>query len=737
MSADEFTPKEREVIYLLRSNDPTAAEKLVSLSDAERVRVLAHVTSTSGEDDPAAEKDDEVSGEPPSASQSLPPETAKTRAARKPRFGALGQLRSRTSKIVLAVLGVALLAVFVVLVRACGDDGGGESRALLLVRESSSDLYIVNPGQEVDRANRAVHDIVDLRGIEVTSGGVSSATRFPALGARHVIVARTQDGEAVWVIDGDDYQQITGSESSTVSAVVVGEILYVKEENEGTQRCYRGPPNDLERVSRGDHCDITRSGHVFIADRSDDSHRIRVESPAGDELLRANFPTRPAISANGLFLVVVEEHGVIVTSVETGDRVWGLEDGVGYDFASHRDGYLAIAAQAADGELVLAIVDTEGNAYEVAEIVEGSLVAEFSGSGNLFWTETGEGSSNLLSAWDASQRDVIELGDEEDLGLVGVFEDSAVTATEDDFGVLFQRFLLDGSVRELHEFEEVSGLRFVLIEGDYLYAVGNELASVVPLREGEAVDSEPWDQLSALDHHDGSLVLAGTDGSSEVLFRISAGSSDDVEYGQYDAIGSAQIYGDTLYASVRGGSRVDTLAFDVSSGDELDDEDYGGYELVNVRRRSVTDTLSARASQSAAPVAVDETPVSNSRVISGEAYADYYEADLIDQRGIVVSRSGSIDSAGDSDLYVFESPDSASLSGGGPLIVETFGSMDTVVDLYRIRSLGDESRVLSDDDGGEGNSSLIETWVEPGWYIVIVRGYEDSTGGYGVRFWVP
>ena len=736
MSADEFTPKEREAIDLLRSNDPTAAEKLVSLSDAERARVLVYVTSRSGEDDPAAEKDDEVSGEPPSASQPEPPVTAKTRVAWKPQFGALGRLRNRTSKIVLAVVGVAVLAVFVVLVRAWGDDGGGESRALLLVRESSSDLYVVNPGQEVDRANRAVQDIVDLRGIEVTIGGVSSATQFPALGERHVIVARTQDGEAVWVIDGDDYEKITESESGTVRAVVVDETLYVKEESEDTQRCYRGSPDDWERVSRGDYCEITRSGHVFIADRSDDSHRVRVESPVGDEMLRANFPTRPEISANGLFLVVVEEQGVIVTSVGNGDRVWELEDGVGYDFASHKDGYLAIAAQAADGELVLAIVDSDGNAYELAEIAEGRLVAEFSGSGNLFWTESGEGSNNLLSAWDASQRDVIELADEEDLGLVGVFEDSVVTATEDDFGVLFQRFLLDGSVRELHEFEEVSGLWFVLIEGDYLYAVGNELASVVPLREGEAVDSEPWDQLSALDHHDGSLVLAGTDGSSEVLFRISAGSSDDVEYGQYDTIRSAQIYGDTLYASVRDGSRVDTLAFDFSSGDELDDRDYDGYGLVNVRLRSVRDTLSARANQFASPAAIDEAPVSNSRVISGEAYADYYEADLIDQRGVTVSRSGSIDSAGDEDPYVLEFTESAYLTGE-PLIVETVGSLDTVVDLYRILSLGDESRVLSDDDGGEGSSSLIETWVEPGWYVVIVRGYEGATGGYGVRFWVP
>ena len=604
MAADEFTPMEQEVIDLLRSNDPTAADKLVALNDAERARVLSYVTTMSRVASPPEEQVDAVSGEtPPTESESsveekAPPTESESAVEEKPqatwkaRLGVLSRTR-QPSKVALAVLGVAALVLFVVLVRACSGGGAGESRALLLVRESSNDLYVVDPGQEVDRANRAVRDLISLRGIRVTTEGVSGVTQFAALGDRNIVVARTQAGESAWLVDGEDYQQIIESESGTVSVVAVDETLYVKEESEGTQRCYRGSPDDLDRVSRGDYCEITRSGHVLIADQSEDSYRVRVVSPEDEELLRGNIPTRPDISANGLFLIVLDEQGVTVVSVQDGDRVWELEEAVGYNFASHPDGYLAIAAQVAGGDIVLAFVDSYGNAFELAEIAEGGLVAEFARSGNLFWLEYGDGENNLLSAWDNSQRDVVELANEEALGLVGVYGDSAVTATEDDFGVLFQRFLLDGSVRELHEFEDDSGLSAVLIEGDYLYAVGSELASVVPLSEGEATDSERWDRLTALDYHAGSLVLAGADGSSEVLFHISAGSADDLEYGQYDEIASAQIYGGTLYASVVDGSRVDTLAFDTSSGDELDEEGHSGYRLLNIRLQTVRNTLSA------------------------------------------------------------------------------------------------------------------------------------------------
>jgi len=592
MSAEEFTPEELEVIGLLGSNDPTAAEKLVELSEAHRARVLAYVTGMTGADDPSVDEDDEGSGEPP-ISQPEPPVAGESLPDPEVPVGVRSRSRAARSKVVLVGLGVVLLGLLGFLLRGCGDDGGHESRSLLLVRESSSDLYIVGVGEEVGRANRAVRDIISLRHIDVTKGGLSWESRFAALGGQRVIVARTQDGESAWIVDGDDYGQVIESEDGTVTAVVVDETLYVKEESEGAQRCYRGSSDDLELVFRRDYCELTRSGHMLTADQSEEWYRVSVVSPEGREMLEGRFPTRPVISDNGLFLMVVDEDRIIVIGVETGDRVWELEGGVAYDFASHRNGYLAILAQAADGGLVLAVVDSDGNADDLTEVVAGAVVAEFTDSGDLFWIEPSGDGDSILLAWDSSERDVIELADGEDLDLlVGVYEDSVVTATEDDFGVLFQRFSLDGSVSELHEFEDESGLQGVLLEGDYVYAIGSELASVISLSEGEAVDSEPWDGITFLDYHESSLVLAGTDGSSEVLFLIDARSANDVEYGLYDEIASAQIYGDTLYASVMDGSRVDTLAFDLPSGDQRD-EDYGGYRLVSSRVRIPRDVLSS------------------------------------------------------------------------------------------------------------------------------------------------
>ena len=779
MTIDEFTPRERDVIELLRSNDPSAAEKLVALNDAERARVLAYVTSVTASERPLRETDDEVSEEPqlsgpaspetaeapessddeapessddetpeePSLSGPASPETAEGPEYSKPLLGIIGTLRNNAnaSKIALTALSVGLIVVFVVVVRACGGADDRASTALLLVRESSSDLYIVEAGGEVNRTNRAVQDVIQLRSIEVTIGEASRWTQFAAVGERQVIVARTESGEAAWVIDGDDYQQIIDSERGTVGAVVVDGTLYIKEESEGSQRCYRGSPDDLERVSRGDHCEVTKSGHVFIADRSDESYGVRVQSPEGDELLRASFSALPQISDNGLFVVAVDEEGVTVTSVGSGDRVWEFEGGVSYDIASHRDGYLAIVVQAASGELILALVDSDSNADELAEVAEGRLVAEFAESGNLFWVESDGGDGVVLSVWDSSEHNVVELADEDSLRLVGVYNDSAVTAKEDDLGVQFERFSLEGSESILHEFDDTSGLQIVRIEGDYLYTVGNEIASVVRLGDGEAVDSEPWDLVSLLDYHEGSLIASGVDGSSEVLFGISVGSDRDVEYGQYDAIASAQLYGNTLYASIVDGSRVDTLAFDVSSGDQLDDEDYDGYGLINIRERTLRNSLSAWASQidqtepdnieaPAAEPSATTVPAPNSRLISGEEYAVYYSADLINQAGGY--RLGTIGYVGEIDRYVFEFTESSYLSGG-PVVVQTFGSMDTVVEVYRLLSLGSESFEYTDDDGGQENNAQVELWLEPDWYLVVVSGFGDATGHYEVHFSLP
>ena len=66
-------------------------------------------------------------------------------------------------------------------------------------------------------------------------------------------------------------------------------------------------------------------------------------------------------------------------------------------------------------------MDHEGNADELLEVSDGQLVAEFAPSGDLFWLESGQDDQGVLSVWDVSEKDVIELADEEGLQLVGVF----------------------------------------------------------------------------------------------------------------------------------------------------------------------------------------------------------------------------------------------------------------------------------------------------------------------------
>ena len=792
MTADELTSNEKEVVDLLRANDPAAAERLVALNDTERARVLGHLARVTAPDSPSTDPDgapsemvdetsehptvDEASeppvtaeipqppehptvdeaSEPPVTAEipqppehptvdeaSEPPVTAEIPQPSKYLLGINRVLRGKAAKIVPPVIGVVVLVGLALGVRACGGDSSA-SNSMLLVRHSSDDLYIAEAGQEVTRANRVDRDVFGIHTIRTTTGDTSRRERIVALGERELVVARTESGEAAWVIDGTDHERIIDSDIGSISVVVVDGILYIKEESEESQRCYRGTPDDLERASRGDYCEISRSGHVLIANQSDDSYTVRVESPSGDELLRAGFPSLPEISDNGLFLVALDEEGVTVTHVESGDRVWKLDGGTGYELASHRGGSLAVAAHAPTGELVLVLLDNEGNADELAELEAGSLAAEFNESGHLFWIEFGAGEDSLLFAWDSSEQDIIELADEEGLRLIGIYQDSAVTATEDDFGVLFQRFPLDGSDRELHEFEDNSGLQSVHIEDDYLYAVGGEMAAVVPLGNGEAFDSEFWDRIILLDYDDGTLVAAGVDGSSEVLFSTSAGTDRGVEFGQYDEITSAQVYGDTLYATIVDGADVDTLAFDFSSGDERDDEsNYEGYRLVNTRGLTARDYIFTSARQDRQSETEDGDVVQEEPTTGQEPTADYaataavyvayYSADLLGQGE--ARRTGRISSTSEVDQFVFALSESSD-SAGEPFFVETTGSMDTVIEIYSL-SGDDSSLEYTDDDSGEGSNASLQVWLEPGWYLVTVGGYLDWIGDYEVYFYVP
>lgn len=756
MTERDLNLQEREALELLRSNDPRAAATLAALDDSGRARVLAQVSATSApeesspsdgisEPDPSiadeAESSAEASGEVPSDpdaddaqldskvdDDSGPDSTASSDASSK--TGSFADvfnqaLTTTAGKAVLAVVGVVLILLIIFVVRSCGGDGDPSSNALLLVRESGGDLYVGRANTEIDRDDRIVRDFDALTRTTVTRDGAWWSAGLVEVGSRRILVADAQDGDGAWVIEGSDVEEIV-SESGNVGVVVLGDTLYLRESREGTQRCYRGSLDaldDLERVFRGDACTITYSGHVMGASSSGDSYRVTVWTPQGDDtaLSRANFPGLPAISDNGRFVVSRDDEGVTVTSVDTGDRIWELDGGVDFDLASHPDGHIALVAEASSGEVYLVVVDPDGNADELLEVRDGQIVAEFAPSGDLFWLESKQDNRGVLSVWDSSEKNLFELADEEGLQFIGVDESAAVTVIEDDLGALFQRFLpTDTEGTELHEFDD--DVWMSLIYGDYLYVAGSEIASVIPLDGGEGTDSLTWDAIALLDVSNGLLIAVGSDGSSEVLFSIRSGSEDDLEYGEFDDVVSAQAYGDTLYATVRDGLGLETLAFDVSSGDPQDDgPDYDGYRLLNSRIWPIRNTLSAFGYAQDVTVPVEEAPALAEEPVPATTIAPV-AAQIVESGGYYI---GFLAGSGDSNRYTFEIP-----SGGRWLNAETYGQMDVVAELFPVGS--NFGIAYSDDDGTDANARL-DVYLDAGWYVIEVRGYSsDVTGNYEI-----
>ena len=313
--------------------------------------------------------------------------------------------------------------------------------------------------------------------------------------------------------------------------------------------------------------------------------------------------------------------------------------------------------------------------------------------------------------------------------------------------MLLHQFTLEGDSRELHELGDNSMLQATYIEGDYLYMASGEMVSVVPLDGGDPVDSETWDGVTLLDFHRGSLVAAGVDGSSMVLFRISAGSNAYVEYGEFEEIRSAQLfsagsnayveygefeeirsaqlYGDTLYASIVEGSSVDTLSFDASSGEHLEsDISYDGYRLINSRPITVRSTLNSDDTRLSIPEAdAQEFEGTNNASDDGERHLSIGD-----------SWSDSISSSGEVDSYIIRVSGSSGASslGDSTVVVETHGATDTYIELYHLD--GSDRGLLYDfdDDSGNGYNARVEAQLVPGNYRVDVTGALGSTGDYEI-----
>jgi hypothetical protein len=121
---------------------------------------------------------------------------------------------------------------------------------------------------------------------------------------------------------------------------------------------------------------------------------------------------------------------------------------------------------------------------------------------------------------------------------------------------------------------------------------------------------------------------------------------------------------------------------------------------------------------------------------SSSVRRDAYEADSMDNplavelarnsSGPVINRT--LHTETDEDFFLL-APEQE-----GELVMETTGSIDTYLELYRV---GSQERISSDDDGGSGSNAHISYHTRAGeQYVAKVRGYSGNMGAYGFRAWI-
>ena len=555
----ELTSSERAILEMLRSNHPEAVVRLAALDDVASARVLAHFAAeaavsdgeaavSDGEaavsDGEAAVSDGEAAvsdGEAAvSDGEAASSEVSVGSGSGTSVSGFVRGLSRRSLRIVFAVLGLAALVVVFLLQDRDTIEAPSESEVLLLVRERAGDLYVGEAGEPLSRENRLVPGFSFLSAFHLTRDQEWFDANMVTVGDHTIVVAITEDEGGAWVASGLERSEFI-SESGTVDISVLDSTLLLREVREDTQRCYRGAVADianLERVFRGDFCQIAGSGHVMGVDKSGDSHSVTVWSPEGAEtgVVGTKFQNLPELAENGSVLVSTGDQFVTVTSVETGDRIWRLDEGVGFEMASHPGGNVAIAATAASGEVVLVIVGSDGLVAEIGEIHSGSLNTVFTASGYLYWTEEAVDGNAVLFVWNPDNiegQPIVEVAEDDGLRMVGSVDDSIVTVIEDDIGAVFELFTLQGEGSTIIEFDDQ--LVQSLIDDDYLYVVGLQTVSVVSLEAGTGVVSEEWDSIEGLYGSEGTLVAVGQDRSSKVLISIGIGHEEGkaVEYGEY------------------------------------------------------------------------------------------------------------------------------------------------------------------------------------------------------------
>ena len=152
-----------------------------------------------------------------------------------------------------------------------------------------------------------------------------------------------------------------------------------------------------------------------------------------------------------------------------------------------------------------------------------------------------------------------------------------------------ERFSSNGDC-VLHVLDDSSGLRDWGVIGGYRYLIGGNVASLIPLSGGDPVDSEPWDEVRFLDFEDGVLFVAGRDGSSSVGLSLDPKSDKPQEYDEYDTISAVITVGERVFTTTQRGD-VNSLMFDGSIDDQIDEIEYRSYCLIPKYNEPVTASL--------------------------------------------------------------------------------------------------------------------------------------------------
>lgn len=707
-----------------------------------------------------------------------------------------GQRATKRLHRVLLVLWAALV------ITACGIGEDGDVNLLLL--DEHGDLYAVPMGVELDLDHRVARDIGDhfytineyLDGERYSN--IQSNIRV-ADGWYILQSSRPSSGGSIysaWATDGRKQELLASSfgEDKSGDVQIVDGLLFVLEPRSEMSRCLRGSPDDLDVVFRGKECHITSDGYVLGIDQlADTLFRAEVFSPEGsdDKLFSGEFDSIPNLSDNGDFLVTVDHYGVKVTHVQTGREVWQLSDGIAAEVSSHTEGTTVVAAKGADGAVVLAGFEHDGEHQKLTEVYDGRITWGFAENGDLYWTEVG-GLFGTLFLWEVSAREVRRIDGGTNLTYMDTYGNDAVTAISDDMRVEFRRCTRSGVCRKLDAVQVQPGSDWYRpdrywLDGDYIVFDVSEKAGLIPLNGGTATEvaTHNYDSARVIAHDDGVVALSARHGFFDSLVIMESGKNHVVGHGRYDSILSARILNDTVVLHVRDDDLARTHLYHISSGKQRENvPEYGGYELIDtspngglrgsIRKpswrwslaagdssepatyrssRSNTVARLAEEDQPAEAAIPDTAPAPRSQAtptfpapestapMDGTLHAALRGSDapiirLPERDGLKVQPvdivlEGILDENQQPDFYILDVPDEPRSSWG---ILLTESAFDTVIEAFKITPSDELIFVAEDDDSGVGLNASITLQYHGGRYLVAVRGYTDAdTGQYLFR----